>query len=312
MQKMEIEEIRSIEDFHQPTHPEPARPEIPIGLGSLGSDWKHWRASIVGFLRTGCTEPGLTIGERRRLVKLALEFALTNEGSLVHRDRFGDYLPVPTSSEISDILEAFHDDPCGGHYAAEMTFQKVSVWYYWQTMRMDIYDYTRTCDKCQRAKDFAPIHTEPLRPIVCLEPFEILTVDYSGPHNPSRGCHYCLFLIDNFTGWLEVLPTRKADGITTGKVLRSYCFRYGFPKVIHSDRGPHFSNEVVMDWAENHGVKWVFGAPGVAKSQGKAQRSIKSVKEQFARSSMRREIGYQCCLRLNSLIILEFRMAHMV
>jgi hypothetical protein len=49
MQMMEGEEIRLIQDFHQPTYPEPVRPEIPIALGSVGNDWKHWWASNVFY-----------------------------------------------------------------------------------------------------------------------------------------------------------------------------------------------------------------------------------------------------------------------
>ncbi|KAF8509643.1 hypothetical protein BDD12DRAFT_905537 [Trichophaea hybrida] len=44
------------------------------------------------------------------------------------------------------------------------------------------------------------------------------------------------------------------------------------------ERGPHFCNETVLQWSKDNGIKWVFGAPGVAKSQGKAERSIKSCK----------------------------------
>jgi hypothetical protein len=167
---------------------------------------------------------------------------------------------------------------CGGHYAAEMTFRKVSRAFYWPKMRSHIFEYTRTCDKCQKAREFAIFPTEPLRPIICLEPFEIVTVDYSGPYETCRGYHYCLYIIDNFTGWLEVFPTRKADGETTKKALIAYSYRFGYPRVLHSDRGSHFDNETCLDWSEESGIKWVFGGPGVAKSQGKAERSIKDVK----------------------------------
>ncbi|KAA8914034.1 hypothetical protein FN846DRAFT_771493 [Sphaerosporella brunnea] len=53
---------------------------------------------------------------------------------------------------------------------------------------------------------------EPLRPIVCFEPFEIIHVDYSGPYQPSAGNRYCLYIIDAFTGWLEVKACSRATG----------------------------------------------------------------------------------------------------
>jgi transposase InsO family protein len=136
--------------------------------------------------------------------------------------------------------------------------------------------YLRTCDKCQKAREFAIFPTEPLRPIICLEPFEIVTVDYSGPYETCRGYHYCLYIIDNFTGWL-VFPTRKADGETTKKALIAYSYRFGYPRVLHSDRGSHFDNETCLEWSRESGIKWVFGGPGVAKSQGQVGRSIKAI-----------------------------------
>jgi transposase InsO family protein len=71
---------------------------------------------------------------------------------------------------------------------------------------------------------------------------------------------------------------RKADGETTEKALEAYCMRYGYPRVIHSDGGPHFFNKKVLQWSEDNGIKWVFGASRVGKSQGKAKRSIQSWK----------------------------------
>jgi transposase InsO family protein len=51
--------------------------------------------------------------------------------------------------------------------------------------------------------------------------------------------------------------------------------------VIHSDSSPHFDNEEVIEWASKWGIKWVFGGPGTTKTQGKAERAIRSAKVPF-------------------------------
>jgi hypothetical protein len=143
-------------------------------------------------------------------------------------------------------------------------------------MRVDIWAYVRSCDNCQRAQDLTEYPVKPLRPIICLEPFKIVHVDYVGPYTASsaaRKC-FCLFIIDAFTGWLKVYPTTAATGSATITSLNGYCKRFGFPQILHSDCRPHFYNQDCLKWAEKMGVKWVFGSPGQAKGQGKVERAI--------------------------------------
>jgi len=177
-------------------------------------------------------------------------------------------------------MKHFHYQPCAGHYAAKMTFRKVYRAYFWPTMRIDIWNYVQSCDNCQRTQDLADYPVKPLWPIICLELFEIVQVDYVGPYTAAGTArkHFYLFAIYAFTGWLEIYPTTMATGNTTVISLGGYCKRFGFPQVLHSDRGPHFYNQHCLEWAKQMGVKWVFGSPGQAKGQGKVERAIRSIK----------------------------------
>jgi hypothetical protein len=255
------------------------------GLGRCDLEhWKEWRKALVRFLKTGSFEDTISRGERRRIITMATKYRIEarTEGHrprLMYKNRFEEYVPVPRNKqEIDTILEAYHDEPCAGHYASEMTFRRIYRFFFWPTMRYDIHRYVQSCDRCQKAKDLAEYPVEPLRPIVCLEPFEIIHVDYSGPYEPSSGKKYCLYMIDAFTGWLEVEACPRATGAMTIRLLEVYCKRVGFPRVIHSDHGPHFDNEECRSWATASGIKWIFGSPGQAKGQGKVERSIRDVK----------------------------------
>ena len=196
---------------------------------------------------------------------------------LVYLNRLGSYVSVPRADEVKMLLRSFHDEACAGHYASDITYRRIYTCFFWPSMRKDVYEYTRNCDICQKCQDLTEFKTEPLRPLVMLEPFELVTVDYSGPHNRDGGNVYCLYIIDNMTGWLEIMATRTATGQTTKRLMQRYCFRYGIPMVVHSDRGPHFFNDEIRQWAVSIGAKWVFGSPGTAKGQGKAERAIRSV-----------------------------------
>ena len=52
--------------------------------------------------------------------------------------------------EIHDILQAYHDDPCGGHFADKRTAYKVlQSSYYWPHIFKDAKTYVSNCDECQ-------------------------------------------------------------------------------------------------------------------------------------------------------------------
>ena len=63
---------------------------------------------------------------------------------------------------------------------------------------------------------------------------------------PYRGYRYCLVLIDPFTKWVEVVPSKTADALTVAKALcKTIIPQHGIPEVIYIDNCPHFVNEVV-------------------------------------------------------------------
>ena len=52
--------------------------------------------------------------------------------------------------KVFDILLAYHDGPCGGHFAAKRkNFKVLQAGYYWPTLHQDVRRYTSRCDQCQ-------------------------------------------------------------------------------------------------------------------------------------------------------------------
>jgi len=75
--------------------------------------------------------------------------------------------------EMPDILKAYHDEPCGGHFSDKRTTYKILyLGYYWPSIFKDAKEYVRWCGDCQIVGKPTPSNEMPLQPHVLIEPFE--------------------------------------------------------------------------------------------------------------------------------------------
>ena len=53
-------------------------------------------------------------------------------------------------------------------------------------------------------------------------------------------------LVDPFSKWVEIVPSKQADAITVAKALcKNIIPNYGIPEKLYSDNGSHFVNDVI-------------------------------------------------------------------
>ena len=78
-------------------------------------------------------------------------------------------------------------------------------------------------------------------------PFQVIHMDFI-ELSQSEGKKFCLVIIDAFSKWIELFPTKHPDALTVAKALcKDIIPRYGIPEKIRSDNGTHFVNKVVQD-----------------------------------------------------------------
>ncbi|KAG6922129.1 hypothetical protein G0U57_003668 [Chelydra serpentina] len=105
-------------------------------------------------------------------------------------------------------------------------------------------------------------------------PWARLQIDYTGPPPVTPGnSKYCLVIVDPFTKWIEAIPTKTNTALTTARQLFKVVFsRWGLPKEINSDQGPHFIGETMQEMCKLLGIKQRFHIAGHPQSSGQVEQ----------------------------------------
>jgi transposase InsO family protein len=89
----------------------------------------------------------------------------------------------------------------------------------------------------------------PHKPFMAGEPWEVVSINITGPHRKSRKGHvYMLTVQDHFTEWAEALPVRNHDVTTVSIALFNHVFvRIGMPLRLLSDQGAEFQGALFSE-----------------------------------------------------------------
>lgn len=182
-------------------------------------------------------------------------------------------LAIPESLK-EHILKTFHDAPMtGSHFSYFKTAKRIKEKYYWPNMGTDICQYTKTCAECQRRRTRTVKAYGFLQPqIPTIRPMERITIDFIGPITNSYNYKYIFTLTDACTRFAYATPVRSADAKTVARKLIEFCCIFGYPKIIVSDLGTHFCNNVLKHMTAALGITQHFSPPYTPQIQGSTER----------------------------------------
>uniref|UniRef100_H3ALT9 Gypsy retrotransposon integrase-like protein 1 n=1 Tax=Latimeria chalumnae TaxID=7897 RepID=H3ALT9_LATCH len=117
--------------------------------------------------------------------------------------------------------------------------------FYWPWMKRDIeHQITHVCQCLKQRKPNQPTRA-PMCSIQTTEPFELISIDFLHLEKSKGGYEYILVVMDHFTRFAQVYPTRNKTGRTTAdKIFNDFVLKFGFPKRIHHDQGGKFENQL--------------------------------------------------------------------
>nr|GEZ94207.1 reverse transcriptase domain-containing protein [Tanacetum cinerariifolium] len=131
--------------------------------------------------------------------------------------------------EASDILDACHSGPTGGHYGASYTTKKVfDLGFYWPSIYKDAFELVKDYDSCKCQGKVSQRDEMPQNFIQICEIFDVWGIDFMGTFPSSKGNKYILFAVDYLSKWVEAKALLTNDARVVVKFLKSLFSRFAY------------------------------------------------------------------------------------
>ena len=145
------------------------------------------------------------------------------------------------------IIRAMHEaNVGGGHFGRDKTYTKVAERYFWDGIYDDVSEFISTCNACQRVNPRLNRSAEPLHPMpVTNKAWHTIGVDLVDPlHQTPDGNRYIVVAVDLFSKWPEAQGIPNKNAGTINSFILSLVCRHGVSKILVSDQGREFVNEL--------------------------------------------------------------------
>ena len=192
------------------------------------------------------------------------------ENGVLYRTVFGRKVVVVPSSFVNVVFRELHSNM--GHLGSERVYQLARERFYWPNMRNDINHFVTSCCPCVKDKRPQYQTRSPLQSLSSSAPFELLSVDFLKLEK-AGGYEYLLVIVDHFTRYAEVFPTKsKTAKVAAKKLYDEFILRYGYPIQLHSDQGGEFINRIWDELSDICDIKRSRTTPYHPQGNGQCER----------------------------------------
>ena len=209
----------------------------------------------------------------------------SNDDAIAHRQEDDDRLLVELEKrgkrcplDDEEKQQLIRDAHSFGHFGREAIFK--DLWYkdwWWPSIRSDINNMLSNCDACTR---YVVVQRgyHPASSITATGPGDHFQIDTSVhlPESPD-GYRALLVCIDVFTGFVLLRPLRDTTAETVARKLWKIFATVGLPKILQSDNGGEYANDVLNALIKLTGIDHRFISAYNPRADGKVERSIGTV-----------------------------------
>lgn len=185
----------------------------------------------------------------------------------------------------TEVVCMVHSGIGGAHLGRRRTELAVRARAYWPGWVSDVRRLLKSCPECARYTRSKPAKKTQLNPVLSGEPWEVLSVDITGPHPPSLAGHqYILTMQDGFTKWVEAFPIRRHTASVVARIIfEQIILRYGAPLRILSDQGAEFTSEMFAELCRLMKIDKVRSTPYHPQVNGMLERFHRTLNTMLAK-----------------------------
>ena len=154
-------------------------------------------------------------------------------------------LVVPTSLQ-EEVLQLNHDVKDSGHVRQVNTFLRVKGAFYWFRMRSDVYNYVRTCAKCNTNKKPSRWRRAEMGQYHAGAPMDHVMIDMLGPlsKTPKGNTVYWCLLISSPSGSSVIHYLINRPSWWRKTIVDEFFSRFGLCLELHTDQGKNFMSNL--------------------------------------------------------------------
>ena len=160
---------------------------------------------------------------------------------------------TPPEEDRKALLEETH---LFGHFGSDAIYKSLRrKGIYWKNLKNEAIELVKQCAECQKF-NIVKKGYNPLRPISSFIPGDHWAIDLAGPFITSR-CdnRFLLVMVDICTRYCVLRPIPDKQASTIARELINVFCEYGLPKILQSDNGGEFVNELMQIFAEEAGFE---------------------------------------------------------
>jgi transposase InsO family protein len=143
----------------------------------------------------------------------------------------------------------------------------------WSNLERDCQDFVKKCIKCQKY-NVGRHGYQPPKSMIAMYPFDHVCIDLKEMPFSDQGNNFYLLLIDVATRFVFLRALKDKTAYSVAQALYQIFADVGFPKMIQSDNGTEFVNEVMASVKALANIMERLIAPYSHKSNGMAERGI--------------------------------------
>ena len=190
----------------------------------------------------------------------------------------GHQVVVPCALQ-SSVLKMLHD----GHLGVNKMKSLAQSSFYWPNFNRNIEQYVRQCAACtvfQTQADKAPLVTVADK---CTFPYEVISVDITGPSEGALKGHTLLTIIDYYSRYPESYILRKCTASEIIDCLSQTFSRCGIPNRLVSDNGSQFRSQEFLDFIKDLKIEHSFSSNYFPAANGCIERFHSTLKSRLKR-----------------------------